>query len=316
MFLSPASRARSLPRQRDQLGYQLAATVSGNGLFIALSPVPGAGSYLEFRDPTVANGDPLFRQIPNLAQFNITSGNTMGAANATAFRLWVLAFENGNGGIVLGAINCVVGGASPTQIVALDETAVQSPTGNNGGSTAGTFYAAVALTSRPFRILGFMEWSAGLAAAGSWTSKPTKIQLFGPGINRPSNPVQTVYATTSTSTTTSGSSFVDTNLSAAIVPTSAANPILAQANGNGTQTVASNGIQTTLARGATQIGSLGYAQTNTNAVTVGQLVNIAFDLPNTTASTTYKVRVQSTSAGSVTFIQSGSANMTLQELMA
>src|SRR5882724_4125270 len=135
MFLMPGSRARTLPKQRDLLGYQLAGSVTAaNNLVISIGLVQGATPYLEFRDPNIANGDPFFRSIPNGSLFTINSGNTMGAANNVPFRLWILGFDNG-GGISLGAINCVVGGASPTQIVGLEESVVQSPTGGNGGST-------------------------------------------------------------------------------------------------------------------------------------------------------------------------------------
>lgn len=316
MFLMPASRARpGLQRQRDQLGYQLSATVTtGNALVITLSPVPGNNPFLEFRDPTLVNGDPVFRAIPNGAQFIISSTNTMGAANNTPLRLWVFGVDNGSG-ITLGAINCVTGGASPTAIAPLDEAALLTTTGGNGGSSAATFYAALTLTSRPFRLLGYLEWSAGLATAGTWNIKPTKIQLYGYGIKKPGDTVQIVSASTITSTTTSSSSFVDTNLSAAITPTSAVNLIHAMAMADGLQTVAAGGIQATLARGATAIGNINYVQTNTNAVTVGPLCNLALDNPGVTTATTYKVRVRSPNAASVTYIQVG-AYMTVQEVMS
>lgn len=311
----PGSRVRARGRGRDALPYQIGATVtSGNDLIITLSQAPGSTApWLEFRDPTSALGDPIYRTILN-TNFRIASGSTMGAINATAFRLWVVGFDNG-GGISLGAINCSVTVTTNPQIVALDESSVQSPAGGTGGSTAGTFFCAQSLTARPFRILGYLEWSAGLAAVGTWNIKPTKIQLFSAGIKKPNDPVQITSVVAGTGTTTSSSAFVDTNLSVSITPTSAVNLFQIIAMGTGQQSVAAGGIETILARGATSVGNMCYIQTNTNAVTIGGTANIVLDAPNTTAATTYKVRVRSPNAASVTFIADGNAFLTAQEIM-
>jgi hypothetical protein len=42
-----------------------------------------------------------------------------------------------------------------------------------------------------------LEYLSGLATAGTYGSAPTKQQLFGPGIKKPGDVVQTVVATTS-----------------------------------------------------------------------------------------------------------------------
>jgi hypothetical protein len=81
-----------------------------------------------------------------------------------------------------------------------------------------------ALTSKALRILGYVEYSAGLATAGTYASAPTTVQLFGPGVKKPGDTVQTVYGitTSNTITTTSGVA-TNMNVGAGIAPTSAIN---------------------------------------------------------------------------------------------
>lgn len=320
MFVMPASRARPLLRQRDLLGYQLSASVtSGNNLIIGLNQVQGADPFMEFRDPNIANGVPFFRAIPNGSQFVINSGNTLGSANATALRLWVVGFDNG-GGISLGAINCSVGGATPTQIFQLDESSVQSPTGGNGGSSAGVFYCAQGLTNRPFRILGYLEWSAGLATAGTWNIKPTKIQLFGLGIKKPGDVVQPLYGSTTSVATVTSSTFTITNNTVTITPTSAANPIRYFNTGslsNPTPAAANGFLQTF--RGATAIGVILIMDVNTAAALTMPMTSLGLDLPNSTSAIIYSVKIKNDNGlASLTYPSAtgtSGATMLLDEIM-
>lgn len=314
MFNMPGSRARPLPRQRDQIGYQLSASVtSGNNLVIGLNQVQGADPFLEFRDPTAANGGAYFRPIPSGAQFVINSGNTMGAANNTGFRLWILGFDNG-GGISLGAINCSVGATAITQIVALDESVVQTTTGGNGGSTAGTFFCAQTLTSRPYRILGYMEWGSGLATAGTWNTKPTKIQLFGPGIKKPGEPVQTVRTINSTMTTGTSSTFMTTSTPAssqgdqymtqAITPQATSNVVRVITSGMWSSTgTAGSGIVVALFQdsGTTSIATALERMPGTVSIP-GSISLFYMATINTTSTTTFKTRAGNlNAAATVTF---------------
>lgn len=293
MFGLPGNRARPLPRQRDLLGYQVLASPNGNSLVISLNQVPGSDPFMAFRDPNIANGIPYFRPIPNGALFVISSGNTMGAASAVPFKLWVVGYDNG-GGISVGAINCVVGASLPTQIAPLDESFVSSPTGGHGGSTAGTFFCAQTLTNRPYRILGYMEWAAGLATAGLWNIKPTKVQLFGPSIKKPGEPVQTVTMTTTAAAgTISTSAYSATNLTLNITPTSAANVVSAQAYGMMEVAASAQAAQAALFRGASRItgaaGAFGAGPTD-----LMSQINLTapLDAVGSTAVTTYSVKAR------------------------
>jgi hypothetical protein len=85
---------------------------------------------------------------------------------------------NDAGTFRLGVINC----STASAVYPLAEAGLQSSTGGNGGNSPGAFYTGTGVSGRPFRILGYMEWSSGLTTAGAWASGPTAIQLFGPGI--------------------------------------------------------------------------------------------------------------------------------------
>lgn len=320
MFLMPGSRARALPRQRDGLGYQLTALpTSGNNLIVTINQTQGAfDPFLEFRDPISANGDLFFRPIPNGGQFIINSGSTFATANNIPFRLWVLGFDNG-GGITLGAFQSVTGGASPTAIAPLDESAVQTTTGGNGGNSAATFYAAQTLTGRPFRILGYLEWSAGLATAGVWNAKPTKIQLFGPGIKKPGDALQATLSTNSTADTgTASTAYVNNSSSAgSITPTSAINLVLVNFSATLTATGA-NFAYCRVIRGTAGSVQIGVSSSSNNSTTSGVSI-VGFDAPGTTSSQTYTPQRRVNNAATTANMPNGDAGaqslMLLTEIM-
>ena len=102
-----------------------------------------------------------------------------------------MAFDNA-GTVVLGLINCSISG----QIFPLNEGAVQSSTAISGTATAaGTYYTpnGTTITSKSIRILGYCEWNAGLTTAGTYNALPTAVRLFGPGIKKPGDTVQSVF---------------------------------------------------------------------------------------------------------------------------
>ena len=148
---------------------------------------------LTFRDATIANGDPVSVTINSaLTLTTNATGATLGTSNNVAFRFWLVAFNNG-GTVVLALINCL----TATEIFPLIESQLASATGiSNGATSAGIFYCpnGTTITSMPFKILGFIEYSSGLATAGTYSAQPSQIQIFGPGIPRPGQPVQLVVA--------------------------------------------------------------------------------------------------------------------------
>lgn len=180
---------------------RLSAAVGSNNLTISVLGTNGSAPSatnpvtIPFRDVTIANGDIVSRVVTAALTFTIGSTNTMGvAANNLPFRLWIVAFDNA-GAVCLAAINCSIG----SQIFPLCEDVLQSSqAGTTGGSTAGLFYAnSSSLASKAIRILGYMEWASGLAAAGTWNALPTTVQLFGPGQKKPGDTIQSLASLTS-----------------------------------------------------------------------------------------------------------------------
>ena len=133
--------------------------------------------------------------------------------------------------------------------------------------------------------------------------------------------IQIVQGTSTTATDSSTQSFVATNLTASITPSSSSNKILIIASGcydlNGNARQAEFAVY----RGSSNIsGGSGtsfcrpYSDSSRaiSTVSVNQL-----DTPNTTSSTSYTIRIRATSAGAVEFIsQSTEAYIQLMEIAA
>lgn len=188
------------------LNLQINAAVASHQLTVSLKdrngndPSTASPMLLAFRDPTATGGDPVIRALSSalsiVIPFSGGVGGTLGTANSAAYRVWVVLFDNA-GTLVLGLYNSVTGGGTPTQITGIDESAPSSGTtiANNSNSPA-TFYTASTITTKSFRILGYLDFSAGQATAGSWDTAPDKIQLFGPGIKKPGEAINKAFAAT------------------------------------------------------------------------------------------------------------------------
>lgn len=180
------------------LNLQLNATVATNALTISVKdrngndPSTASPVIVPYRDPTIANGNPVIRALTSALSIVVPDTALLGTANAIPFRVWIGIFDNA-GTQVLGVFVSVVGGATPTSIVAIDESAAISGIAVSVGSDlGGTWYTASTITSKAFRILGYLDFSAGQAAAGTWATAPDKVQLFGPGIKLPGDPIKSV----------------------------------------------------------------------------------------------------------------------------
>jgi len=133
--------------------------------------------------------------------------------------------------------------------------------------------------------------------------------------------IQIVQGTSTTATDSSTQSFVATNLTASITPSSSSNKILIIAsgcydlNGNARQATFAVYRNTTNISGGSGTGfCLPYSDSSRaiSTVSVNQL-----DTPNTTSSTSYTIRIKATSAGAVEFISQGTeAYIQLMEIAA
>lgn len=173
---------------------KLVPTVATNALTIAIKTAngndPSASDpvWVAFRNVTLAAGNYQIRQITAATSLVISSGSTLGALNATPFRIWIVLIDDA-GTLRLAAQNC----SSALASYALAEYGVINATAEGGAGAAdsiGVAYAGAAVSAKPFRILGYLEWTSGLAAAGTWSAAPDGVQLFGPGIKKPGDIVQ------------------------------------------------------------------------------------------------------------------------------
>jgi hypothetical protein len=312
------------------LNLQLNAAVASNILTISATGNNGSAPsnsnpiLIPFRDPTVANGGPIWRAVTStlLITTNAT-GASLGTANGVAFRLWVVAFDNG-GTVVLALWQSVTGGASPTAIASLNEAAVASSTAFSGSATAaGTFYTpnGTTVTSKSFRILGYVDYAAGLTTAGTYASAPTTIELFGPGIKKPGDIVQSVLASQAAGATTNSAAFATLTggLTVSLAPSTS--PNVMRVSGAGAMTNSAAGThfdQIQLFNSTTSNALLGgnaaTAQQISGANIGGTAYMVGWDRPGSTSSQTYTFR-GATNTGTMSFGVWGGTALEAHEIM-
>lgn len=148
-------------------GVSIGASVSGNALTLTLNPCS-----LRFRSPTLGSGGVNCRAITSQLSLTVSSGSTLGTVSGQASRLVLLALDNA-GTVELAVVN-IAGGNK------LDESNLISTTaegGAGGADSASVIYSAIARTSRPYRVLGYIESTQ--VTAGTWATAPSTIQGCG-----------------------------------------------------------------------------------------------------------------------------------------
>lgn len=276
---------------------QLTASVASNILTVALKGNDGNDPsatnpvIVPFRSSDLTSGQPSLLAITAPLSINTQAiGATLGSSNSVAFRFWVVLFNN-VGAPVLGLINC----SSPTRIYPLNEGALQNSTAMSAGATsAGTFYTpnGTTIASKPFRIIGYLEYASGLATAGSFASAPSTVQLFGPGIKKPGDIVQSVYNADSTQVTAASDGVnVATSTAVTIPIVSACNIIKVQAAGMFKSSASSAHVVAQIMRSSTIIGTIvGMNSSSTQIVAPASLCGL--DKPNAAGNTLYTVNIR------------------------
>lgn len=316
----------------------LEASVASNALTITLSgkdladPSSTNKVRVPFRNVTAATGDFAQIVVSTATSLVISSGSTMGAASATAFRLWIVGFNDG-GTFRLGAINCLSG----TDIFPLSGWGIASSTaegGAGGADSAHVFYTGSAVASKAYTVLGYMSWESGLTTAGTWDAVPTRIQLFGPWVALPGSVIQTKRAQTgAVATGTTTVPFDDTipqndegdeYMTKAITPSSAANVLDVSCVFHGANSAAVR-LAVALFQDSTADA---LAAVSTSLSAGGEDENLAFShrlRAGTSSATTFKVRAGGSGAGTTTFNGQGgsrafggvdASSLTVSELMA
>jgi hypothetical protein len=288
-FVAPVNLSLSCTAAANALTCSMLSGLTG-GNPSALSPV-----YVPFRNATIANGGVVWRTVTSGVSFTVSGGNTMGCVSGAPCRLWISAVDNG-GTVLLGLSNQTSVGASSAQVFSLNEGALQTTgAGTGGGSVAGTIFTSVATVSNaPIRIIGYVEWTT-LTTAGNWTT-PNFVQLFGPGIKKPGDTVQTVYASTTTLTLIAGATPTVTTATLSITPTSAANLVrtfaigVVQSPASASTLIAAQVYRNAGGSAActTAVGALSTQYGISNGTGTPTLVG-GIDAPRTTSQQTYAV---------------------------
>lgn len=281
-----------------------AVSASAGALTIALKDANGndpTSTFLTFRNAaiTASPNVPSVLQISGPQSLTIPATSTCGFSSNTAGRLWITGWNDG-GTFRLGVFNATSLTASGANIYSLSESGIGSSLQVvAGGNAAGQHYTAgAAVTNKPFRILGYVEWNASGMTAGTWTTTNLNaIVTFGPGIKKPGDLIKSAYTHTGTASggiSTSSLAAFSGSPAATVTPDSAANPMRVKTYGT-TQCSAAGSINLGLVRGSTLIGETETAYTETAAG--GCPVYLQhWDLPNSASSVSYGVFGRSSSA--------------------
>lgn len=288
---------------------------AGNAVTFAIKTLAGNDPsatdpvYFVFRDATAATGDFIVRTVTAALSFTISSGSSMGFSNGVPGRLWLTAIDNA-GTVLLGAINCT----SSSGIFPLGGFDIISTTAEGGAGAADSaqvMYAASAVASKAFLILGYASYETGVATAGSWAASPSRLQLYGPGVKLPGDLIQSQISIVSSVAT--GSTIIplddtipqntegDQYLSQAVTPSSAANRLRQTAKANLSQSVATGSISMALFQDATANALAATAKFGESAS--GGFVEMSLrneSLAGVNVSTTFKVRIGPSAAATVT----------------
>lgn len=219
-------------------------SASASALTIAVKSLAGTDPtaadpvYVVFRSVTGSLGDYTTLTLTAATSLVVSSGSTLGVTSATAFRLWLVGFNDGST-FRLGVINCSTTG----QIFNLHD-GIYSATAEGGAGaadSAGVTYANATVNLKAMRVLGFAEWSTSGVTAGTWTTANLNlVQLHGPGLPLPGDVIQRVRTVNSAFASgvgvipstgvpqiTNGTQF----MTQAVTPVSAANLLVVEAQG-------------------------------------------------------------------------------------
>jgi len=290
------------------------ASASAGVLTIALKTLDGSAltalspCRIGFRSATAATGSFSELTASSATTLTLSSGSTLGAVNDVPFRLWLVAVNDG-GTLRLGVINTL---SSSLEIFPVNDHDLISSTSEGGGGGADlvqTYYTqGGAVTTKAMRILGWLEWGSGLSAIGTWVV-PTKVSLFGPGMPRPGDIIQTRRNSSSSSATGTTTIPLDDTIptssegtqffTQAITPTSSANLLRIQTKIHySTSTGGAHGIEALFQdSGGSAIAVNG---TRADSAVMGTSNMDYLMLASTTSSTTFKVRMGGNTATTVT----------------
>lgn len=292
----------------------LVASVGSSALTVAIKTLAGNDPsssdpvYIGFRDVAAGTGDYVLITLTAATSFVISSGSTMGFNSGEASRLWIVGF-NDAGTFRIGAVNA----RSGTSVMALSDHLLAASTAEGGAGAADSaqvIYTGTAVSAKAMRILGYMDWSSGLAAAGTWSNVPTGIQLFGYGVPRPGDTVQ--VARTDTGALATGTTTIpldnttpqntegDQYMLQAITPTAAPNVLAVESQWHGSSGASVVLIMALFQDAAVNALTTTYHQLDTGGDRTAMYLKRRL-LAGLAVATTLKIRAGGSSAGTTSF---------------
>jgi hypothetical protein len=184
----------------NMINGQIAASVTAGALTFTLltlagnTPQPSDPVWLCFRNTSPASGWPTVAAVEAALSITVPVGSTLGFANGTPGRLWLVAAYNA-GAVSLAVINCL--NAAGGTVFPLAGWGIAGVTAFGGGAdNAQTFYGPGTLSNVPYSVLGHASYETGstLATAGTWSAVPTRLELCRPGVLLPGAVVQSLYS--------------------------------------------------------------------------------------------------------------------------
>jgi hypothetical protein len=295
------------------------ASVSGNALTVALKTKAGTDPtstdpiIIPFRSSTLTSGAYTARKVTAATSMTVSNGSSLGILASSAGRVYIGAVDN-SGTVELCVWTSVnYGFANPPDISQLkyfSESDLQTTTAEGGAGAAdssATLYSTTARASVPFRILGYIEITAG--GSNAWSNSPTVIHTMGPFSPCTGKIVQrdeTRANTSSTGTTvlpfdntTPQNTEGDQYLSKAFTGTSGLNILEVDIN----VTVSSSVINNMTAALFKDANAGAFCARGVSAAAANNNVTISFlytEQP-ATSSVTYKLRCGGNGAGTTTF---------------
>lgn len=301
----------------------LTASVGSSALTVAIKTKAGADPsstdpvLVLFRNATLGTGDYTVLSLTAATSVVVSSGSTLGTVSGQANRIYVAGVNDG-GTFRLGVYN--PWDNTNNILFGLQEDALYSSTAEGGAGAADSaqvLYTGTAVSSKPIRILGYVESTQ--ATAGTWATTPSKVQMMAPGVKKTGDIVQskiTPSSAVSTGTTTTpfddsipqiteGNEF----MTIAVTPNNAANLLKIKAFANCATNTAGVALTSALHQDSTA-NALKATTSPSATADIPQAIAIEHHMvAGTTSSTTFRNRVGRSNAGTVTFNGSAGARI-------
>lgn len=143
----------------------ISAAVGSNAMVVGMQP-----DIIDFRSSSLGSGTINRRTIATALSLTIPAGATLGTQNGVQNQIAILAIDN-SGVVQLAVVNM-------SGTTSLDETTLVTTIAiTSGSNSANVVYSGSAVVGAPFRVVGFVQSTQGVA--GTWATVPSEIQGQG-----------------------------------------------------------------------------------------------------------------------------------------